>query len=195
MTKKDSLVMWLAGVSLIAGDPKRGKPMTYDECANLLASIKGCTFAALDTVTTPILKGGKSNPMQGKVEKHCTGHRVLLFTNKNSSGYENKVRRHLEREGKNPDSFVMGGLPWGERIKDTPFIHNKGKHYLQCVFLASGEVTYRYKESGETILKEEIIGLNERSGSEHQNLDDQVIVRTYAIESIVALRAFHEELT
>jgi hypothetical protein len=42
--------------------------------------------------------------------------------------------------------------------------------------------------------KDWINGLNERSGSEHQGLDDQVIVRCYSLQSIMAIRAFKEEL-
>lgn len=182
--------------------------MTIDELQALLSNLDGATFAALDTVTKPVLKGGKSNPMQGKIEKRCIGHRVMLFSNKKSSGYENKVRRHLEREGKNPDSFELGPLPWGERLPESPIIHNKGKFYLQVVFLASGSVEYRATqnivryspdfmveyEAGDIIPKDEIDGLNERSGSEHQGLDNEVIVRTYSLDSIVKLRAFHEEL-
>lgn len=168
--------------------------ITYNEAKKLLDSLKGVTFAAMDTVTVPTLKGGKGNPMQGKVEKRCKGHRVMLFSNAKSNGYLNKVRRELEREGKNPDSFQLGKLPWGQRIEDSPFIEHKGKYYLQCVFLESGAVEYQL--DGQPIAKEQVQGLNERTGSEHQGLSDerQVIVRTFALDSIVALRAFHEEL-
>jgi hypothetical protein len=149
--------------------------------------------------------------MQGKVEKRCLGHRVLLFTNKNASGYENKVRRHLEREGKNPDSFVMGKLPWGQRVPNSPFIEHKGEYYLQAVFLASGSVEYRATSEiifneymgigmthyceGDYIPKQNIPGLPDKDGSEHQGLDNSVIVRSYKLSSIVALRAMSEELT
>ena len=179
--------------------------MKLDELQALLAQINGATFASIDTVTIPTLKGGKKNPFQGKVAKHCEGHRVMLFTNKKTNAYEAKVRRHLEREGKNPDSFVLGELPWGKRLPDSPIIEHNGKYYLQCVFLKSGSVEYRAKEfidcedgtwfsAGSRVVATAIQGLNERSGSEHQGLDNEVIVRSYALDSIKALRAFHEEL-
>ena len=184
--------------------------MDYDSCKALLDRIEGCTFAALDTVTIPVLLGGKKNPFQGKIEKHALGHRVMLFTNQNSNAYLNKVRRHLEAEGKNPDSFQLSALPWGERIEHSPFIQHKGKHYLQCVFLASGSIEYRAREEiltngfmdigmshypvGHYIPAENIAGLNERSGSEHQGLENEVIVRTFCLDNIKALRAFQEEL-
>lgn len=167
--------------------------MEYSKAQQLLAQIQGCTFAAMDTETVPVLKGGKKNPMQGKLVKRATGHRVMLFTNANSNAYENKVRRHLIKEGKNPDTFTLGALPWGQRIEGTPFIENKGKHYLQCVFIESGSIEYELE--GQPIAAESIIGLREETGSEKQGLEDSVIVRTFSLESIKALRAFSEELT
>lgn len=186
--------------------------MKLDELQQLLASFRGATFASLDTVTIPQLLGGKKNPFKGKVEKHCLGHRVMLFTNTNSNAYLNKVRRHLEREGKNPDSFELSPRRWGERLPNSPIVQHNGKHYLEVVFLESGDVEYRASETilysphvdsfdapmcwnaGEVIPKHCIQGLNERSGSEHQGLDDKVIVRCFALDSIKAIRAFHEEL-
>src|SRR4051812_13236191 len=104
--------------------------------------IQGVTFAGMDCITIPKLKGGKKNPQQGRVTKHHKGARVMLFTNKNSSGYENMVRRRLEAEGKDPDTFVLGELQWGKRIYDSPLIEHEGKYYMQVIFLAPGTVDY-----------------------------------------------------
>lgn len=176
--------------------------MDRETIEQALAALKGVTFIGLDTVTTPVLKGGKKNPFQGKVQKLCHGHRIILY---GSPGYEAKVKRHLEAEGKDPDSFTAKPLPWGEHVKGTAFIEHKGELYLQCVFIAAGSVEYRatedievspifFWESGMTIPKQEIIGLNERSGSEHQGLENEVIVRAYKLSSITGLRAFGEVL-
>jgi hypothetical protein len=136
----------------------------------------------------------------------------MLFTNQNSNGYLNKVRRHLEAEGKDPNSFQLSALPWGERIEGTPFIRHKDKHYLQVVFLESGSVHYVAMEpilysphrnsfdvpmkwqANEEIPEHLIIGLPDRSGSEHQGLDKEVIVRTFCLESIQGLRAMRYQL-
>lgn len=173
----------------------------------LLANLNGASFASLDTVTVPTLKGGKANPFKDRLVKRCNGHRVMLFANKNSNGYENKVRRHLIAEGKDPDSFKLGALPWGERLPNSPIIHNKGKHYIQVIFLkAAGDIEYVASDTieadghiylaGDKVPKERIQGLDDKSGSEHQGLEEgnQVIVRTFALDSIVHLRAFKEEL-
>lgn len=186
--------------------------LSFDDASRLLSQVDGCTFAALDSLTVPVLYGGKKNPFQGKIEKRATGHRVMLFSNKYSNGYENKVRRMLEQEGKNPSSFELKPLPWGERIPETPFIHNKGKHYLQCVFLEAGDIEYRATSNiigdwpdgvtsvlwnkGEVISPESIQGLKDDESYIHQGLEpsDAVIVRTFCLDNIVALRAFNEEL-
>lgn len=185
--------------------------MQRNEIESILAPINGATFAALDTVTVPVLKGGKGNPFQGKIEKHCFGNRVMLFTNKYSSGYENMVKRHLEQAGLDPETFQAGELPWGKRVPNSPFIENEGNLYLQTVFLKAGDVSYHaieefsrmdvsnllvtYPKDSE-ISKYEIQGLSDRTGSEHQGLErsKQVIVRTYAIDSIVGIRAFGQVL-
>lgn len=170
----------------------------------LLAPINGATFASLDTQTEVTLLGGKKNPHQGRIVKRCLGNRVMLFTNKKSPAYENMVKRRLEAAGLDPVSFNAGNLPWGKRVPDSPFIENKGELYLQCVFLVAGDVKYFLRRNSmflgvdnfDPIEKKDIIGLNDRTGSEHQGLErnKQVIVRTYAIDSIVALRAFKSEV-
>lgn len=101
---------------------------------NLLDKVSGCTFATLDTVTEP----------SPGIRKETKGERIILFTNKHSSGYENMVRRRLEEAGKNPDSFVLGDLPWGVRLPNSPLIKNEatGRYYLQCIRLAEGQSRY-----------------------------------------------------
>jgi hypothetical protein len=186
--------------------------MQLETLQAILEGVQGVTFASLDTITQCKLTGGKANPFQGKVEKHCNGSRVMLFTNKNSSGYENKVRRHLEQAGLDPDSFQMGALPWGERLPNSPIIKNTSKktgetsYYLQCVFIEAGQSEYYATDlidcedgtwfgEGERILANRIPGLPDKTGSEHQGLErsKQVIVRSYALESIVGLRAMGAE--
>lgn len=85
--------------------------MTYDDVIEVLERIRGVTFASMDTVTQVKLLGGKKNPMRDRVTKHSSRHRVMLFTNQRSNGYENMVRRRLEREGL-PSDFQVAPRPW-----------------------------------------------------------------------------------
>lgn len=168
--------------------------MQVVQILDLLNRIQGCTFAGLDCVTKVTLKGGKKNPMQGRVTKRCMGNRVMLFTNKQSNGYENMVRRRLEAEGKNPESFELGPLQWGKRLPNSPIIEHKGKYYLQVIFLGAGKPEYFL--DGKPIEKEDIVGLPEvKEGSGRQGLEDEhkVVVRTYAMDSIQSIRLFKEQ--
>lgn len=173
--------------------------MQREAIETILAPIQGATFASLDTQTQVKLLGGKSNPHQGRVYKRCLGNRVILFTNKRSSGYENMVKRHLALAGLDPATFNAGDLPWGTRVPNSPFIQHNDKLYLQAVFQKTGDVKYfirdeRYANRFSPIDKNEIIGLTNRTGSEGQGLpnDKQVIVRAYDIQSINAIRCFGE---
>jgi len=165
------------------------KGITQKDLMVALAKVNGCGFAGIDAKTKVDLTGGKKNPMQGRVTKFVTGANVMLFSNKTGSGYENKVKRELEKEGLNPDDFQLGKLPWGERIPETPLIMHKGELYVQVI--------YRQKPTGvqyflddEPIAKEDIIGLPEKEKKEgyQGGLVNKVIVRTYMLENIKKLK-------
>jgi hypothetical protein len=93
-------------------------------------TLEGGTFVGMDTVTDVKLTGGKKNPQQGRVTKRMTGAQVMCFTNSKTNAYAAMVRRRLEAEGKDPDSFELGPRAWGERITGTPFVEHNGKHYF-----------------------------------------------------------------
>ena len=105
-------------------------------------NVNGMTPIGIDTVTSPRLKGGKSNAMQGRVKKIMTGANVMLFQNKTVHGYDAMVKRRLIGEGKNPANFVLSPRKWGTRIAGTPFVTHNGNYYLECIFLSSGQVSY-----------------------------------------------------
>lgn len=143
------------------------------EIEAVLARIRGCTFAGIDTMTYP-RKG---------LRKCTTGESVILFTNKHSSGYENMVRRKLKKAGKNPDDFTLSDLPWGERVPDTPLITNKGEYYLQTILLTPGKSEYFI---GDLPIQEEYLDLRKRTNA--------VLVNTYKLESILRIAILGKEL-
>lgn len=162
--------------------------MQLTQIQDLVDRINGCTFAGLDCITTIELSGAR------RVIKKCFNARVILFTNKKSDGYENMVRRRLEQEGKDPDSFVLGQLAWGKRLPNSPLIMHEGKHYLQVIFLA--EPRPEYYLDGQRVRKRDIKGFpKDKLGSGRQGLEDKnkVVVRTYALESIKCIRLFGEQ--
>jgi len=164
---------------------------------SLLAEVNGATFLGIDTVTVVPLKGGKSNPFQGRVTKQVTGSNVMVFSNKKCSAYESIVKRRLEQEGKDPRSFSLSPRVWGVRRENQPFVDYNEKVYLEVIFLKPGNV--EYKLDGKPCTQSDMItlmknGLNtDKSSSEQGGLDNKVIIRTYSIESIKAITVNHQK--
>lgn len=154
-------------------------------------TLEGGTFVGMDTVTDVKLTGGKKNAQQGRVTKQMTGAQVMCFTNSKTNAYDAMVRRRLEAEGKDPDSFELGPRAWGERITGTPFVSHNGKHYLEVIFLKSGSVQYLL--DGQPVDETAIEGLPDRKEGEQAGLENKVVLRTFSLDSIVALRAAGQE--
>ena len=175
----------------------------YEALEKLVNSVKGTTFAGLTTRTQVKLKGGKKNEMQGRVEKLTENSNIIVFANSEKSGYGAMVKRRMIKEGKDPAEFVMKARPWGTRIGQTPFIEHNGKKYFECIFVSGGKSTYFL--DGEPIAQEDIEGLEpskpvekptvvEEKAFSNNDLEDKVIIRTFALESIVNVKLKNEEL-
>lgn len=161
--------------------------------AKLFDTLYGAGFVALDSETKVPLKGGKKNPMQGRVSKVSTGHQVIVFPNRKSNGYENMVKRRLEKEGKDPANFELSPRKWGTRLPGAPIVEHTNKEgmlrqYLEVIFLRPGKTEYML--DGKPIAKDAIIGLDdpEVNPDSQGGLDNKVIVRTYAMDSITCIR-------
>jgi len=164
--------------------------MKYATLIAAVENINGASFVGIDTHTDVALAGGKKNPMQGRVTKRMIGATVMSFQNKNFSAYEAMIQRRLVAEGKDPEKFVLGERAWGTRIPNMPIIeHFKGdetKYYLEVIFLKPGVVSYLL--DGAPIAPQDIIGLKEASTGEQGGLENKVIIRTFAADSITELR-------
>jgi len=159
----------------------------------ILSAVNGNTFISMDTVTVPVLKGGKSNPMQGRVQKRNTGASIMVFQNKKAHGYANMVERRLAKEGKAP-SFELSPRKWGSRIPNLPIVEHKGRQYLEVIFLKSGTTTYTL--DGKDIEAKDIQGLDlDKLEGKQGGLNDKVIIRTFKVESIVRLSVGGKEYT
>ena len=159
---------------------------------DMLEELKGATFVGIDTLTNVKLPGGKKNELQGRVTKKVTGSRVMCFSNQKGSAYAKMVERRLEREGSDAANFKLKPRSWGERIKGTPYAEHKGNYYLEVIFLHAGVVEYLL--DGEAVDDSAALGIPDRKEPTGQGgLTDQVIIRTYALESITGLRAFGQE--
>lgn len=166
--------------------------MQLSTAQDAFSKLSGGTFVGMDTLTEVKLKGGRKNLLQGRVTKRMTGAQVMCFSNQNGSAYEAMVRRRLEQEGKDPSSFELSPRAWGERIQGTPFVEHKGKHYLEVIFLRAGQVEFLV--DNQVVSRDEIEGLDEpRDAGEQGGLENKVIIRTFALEGVTALRANGQE--
>lgn len=161
----------------------------------LLMTVNGSSFLGLDTETTVPLKGGKKNPMQGRVTKKVIGSSVMAFANKNINGYDAMVKRRLEAEGKDPASFELSPRAWGTRVPNLPLVQHEKvdsiSYYMEVIFLKAG--TSEYFLDGNPIAKSDIEGLQEIKEGEQASLENKVIIRTFSLSSITKLRINHEE--
>jgi hypothetical protein len=158
---------------------------------DILSNMSGSTFLSIDTTTTVPLKGGKKNPMQGRVQKLNTSL-VQVFQNKKINGYDAMVKRRLTQEGKDPNDFELKPRKWGMRVLDMPIVeHMKDgelRHYLEVIFVEAGKSEFFL--DGVLIDKEAIIGLEPATIREDAQggLENMVVIRSYALSSIDAIR-------
>jgi hypothetical protein len=162
--------------------------MDFQTATEAFKSLAGGTFVGMDTLTSVTLTGGKKNPQQGRVTKRMTGATVMCFSNTNGSAYDAMVKRRLEAEGKDPATFELSPRAWGNRIVGTPFVEHKGAHYLEVIFLRAGAV--RYLLDGKEVDISEIDGLPEKREGEQGGLDNKIVLRTFDLKNVVALRAY-----
>lgn len=160
--------------------------MEYEEIIDLLQQIKGVTFASIDTTTYP----------SPGIKKVCTNEQVLLFTNEGGSGYEAMVKRRLRRMGLDPDRFVLSDLSWGSRVPNTPLIYHKDRkgherYYLQTIQNKPGISVYYIgdREAPDP----ERLGLGRSHSNQGLPRGHDVIVSTYRLEHIDAIRLLGEE--
>jgi len=96
--------------------------MTPKALLNAVQDISGGSFIGLDTLTAVKLTGGQKNPQQGRVFKRMVGATVMAFTHEKNNAYEAMVKRRLESEGKDPNSFKVSERTWGTRLPNLPVV-------------------------------------------------------------------------
>jgi hypothetical protein len=148
---------------------------------------KGCNFIGFDALTDVKLKGGKSNPQQGLVQKEHNGALGILFSNKNGSSYAKMVNRRLEAEGKEAN-FEAGKLPWGNRVQGTAVIEHKGQFYVQVIYNQKAVNLLQYVEKSGIVLsksdtdlvesmKNTIVGFESKNGTINYKLNGEEIAK------------------
>lgn len=159
----------------------------------LFNSVKGTTFANIDTVTSVKLTGGKNNPLANRdVKKIVTGSSVILFFTSKVNGYESMVRKQMTKEGIPQSNFQMGSRTFGTPIPGTPFLEHNNETYIGLIFLKPG--TTSYYVDGVLTKPASIPGLpSSVPASESQGgISKKIFYRTYKISSIRAIRALKQ---
>lgn len=163
--------------------------LTQHQLAETIKNVKGTTFAELVTVTTPVLDGGKGNPMQGRVRTH-TVQNVQIGAN-----YQNGVNRQLGREGhEDAGTFVPQPLAWGtwlvtNKIKQHTNKAGEYKLYLRYTVQPhmKPEVTYTF--DGAPIEKGDIQGLRKsRKPHTQVEVERDIKPRDVAFENIRSIK-------
>ena len=154
----------------------------------------GASFINFDAITVPVLTGGKSNPMQGRVTKVTRGVNALIASNSNTNTYQNMVNNALEKSGI-AGTFEPHERKWGERIKGTALVSHKGKEYLEAIVTKGGTVEYFL--DGAPIDRENIVGLKESAAPKSQTScglseEKAIVVRDYDLANITRLATFGE---
>lgn len=162
--------------------------MHYNDIKPEIDKVKGTTFVSVDTITEVKLTGGKSNPLQGRVQKLTRGANVMVFNSTEQNGYENMIKRRMLEEGKDPSTFTLGKRAWGQRIDQSPFIDHNGKKYIECIFISPGKTSYLV--DGVETDKDEIQGIpeNKENPDSQGGIENKVVIRTFALDSVQAMR-------
>lgn len=161
--------------------------MDLNTLKQAIQNISGGSFMGLDTLTDVPLTGGKSNPQQGRVQKRTTGSVVMAFTHEKTNAYDAMVKRRLEAEGKDPNSFQIQPRAWGERVPGFPLVEHKGNFYLEVIFLHAGKSEYLL--DGNVVDKSQIQGLKEATPGNQGGLENKVFIRDFKVSSITEIRA------
>ena len=150
------------------------KLLTQAALVEMLNGIRGATFATLITDTDPRLKK-TGNPL-GTVRKVSRVNVTLGFQ------YAAAVNRQRTREGSEAD-FVAEARQWGTRIPGTFLVENKGKLYLETKVERS--LGHAYVDSkGRQLTDEEVAPYLPARGESRQEVDREIIVRDYSLDSI-----------
>ena len=162
---------------------KGHRQMRVAKLENVLRNHKGNGFAHIITRTIPAMRK-TGNPFHGNVFKIADVNIQAGFE------YINSVNNQLAREGKTPDAEAKP-RKWGQRIKGTPLVEHTNKAgvyrlYLEAKCESVNSVRYEDGE-GNAIDKADIAEwLQERpaKSSTQANVDKEIILRDYALDSI-----------
>ena len=161
--------------------------ITKNELVTKIESIKGATFVGLD-YDAPVTMLKTGNPYASQ-----TLTKVSSVSGQINGDYEIGVNTRRQNEGKATD-FVVSERSWGEHVTPALIVNDKGLYSIQMRMLNHpSSVTYYL--DGQPIDKKQIVAyLPKHKPSNSQGTDDPIIIRTYRIDRIKAIRIGGEML-
>lgn len=165
--------------------------VTRDE---LVAVLRGhlakASFCTLMSRTMPVMNktiGRRTpNPYYGRTFKVAKVHGIINWR------YESAVNRQRERENKEPD-FEALPRSWGQRLEGQPFVEYEGRLYLEIKVQMILEHYYETLDGLRLDLSHVESFLPQRRPQSRQGLNKEVVLRDYAIDSVVELHAYGNE--
>jgi hypothetical protein len=161
------------------------KAITQSALIGLLNGIKGATFATLNTRTDAKLKK-TGNPFAMPVTKESRVNVTLGFQ------YEAAVNRQRTREGTEAD-FEARPRQWGERVPGTFLVTHKGRTYLETKVERSVETPVYRDANGVELDPEAVKPFLPSRGGNRQGVEREIVVRDFALDSILAIRMKKED--
>lgn len=149
--------------------------MKQNEFIDLVTKIKRATFITFKSATD--VKLPKGNALHGRLKKVSEVNAQINFN------YKNAVNNRRKIEGKETD-FETSGRTWGTKDGNCSIIENKGIKYLNVRVLKSLDASYLL--DGKPVKKEDVAQHlpAKKSSSDKQDLEKEVIVRTYTLSNI-----------
>lgn len=160
--------------------------MTKADLVSTLLTRKGAFFATIVAETDPRMRK-TGNPYVGAMKLSRVNGLFNWI-------YGNAVNRQRVRENQPVDAageveyFEPAPRKWGTRLRRadgtvTPLVEHKGQHYIEVKVERS--LGYEYRKDGTVIDPKAVEAfLPERKEGARQEVDNPVILRDYAIESI-----------
>lgn len=140
--------------------------------------------AIMDHCKPVKLKGGKSNPLQGRVTQYTTGSEVTLCSK--FTTYHELMQEACTKAGTGKVEF--GERRWGQHIGDTLFIEHLDNLYVQLIIDKVG--TRRYLVDDKEATAEEVAAIEASLPNTYES-STQLPLRLAAmnIESIITIAA------
>ena len=159
--------------------------VTRDEVVEVIKSVKTSTIVTIDAETE--VKVPKSNPYYGAMKRNRINGQIGFY-------YGNAVNNELGREDK-PMDFKPQMAKWQKPTDSRNLVTNadETKLYLYIRVLSSGSPTYSLNGVG---VSREVIAPylpEHRTPHTQDNLDKEVVVRTFSLDNIISIKMLGEE--